>query len=124
MRTSERHKGALHAGPTRKGYEHSVETIPLDPVAVRKIDEGFRAIVERLLPSIEIDVRKAVRWSQALRAYVFYLRNVHQMQWKHIAEHLNFAYGTTLFSDETLMSLAYEVKKERATVAERTRESA
>jgi len=114
MRTSDRHKGALNAGPTVRGYEHTVETIKLDPVAAQRLDAGFRAIVERLLPEIEVDVRKAIRWSTTLRSYVFYLRNVHQMQWKMIAEHLTFSYGTTLFSDERLMNLAHTEKKAAA----------
>ena len=106
MRTSERHKGAFTPlALTRNGYEHTVETLPLDPLAVRKLDEGFRAIVERLAPHITVNVRRSVRWTTVLRTYVRYLREHHRMTYVAIADHLNFAYGTNLFSEESLWSL-------------------
>jgi len=111
MRISEQHKGALFAPPTRRGYEHTVETIPLDPVACRKIDEGFRAILDRLSPSITIDVRRAIRWTPVLRTYVRYLHDVHRMTYNAIADHLNYAYGTNLFTEESMMSMFYEERR-------------
>ena len=135
MRTSEQHKGALSfQPPTRRGYEHSVEIVKLDPVAVRKIDEGFRAILDRLAPTITIDVRRAVRWTPVLRTYVRYLHEHHRMTYGTIADHLNFAYGIGLFTEDSLYSLFYEERRRakhgprkrgrKNGVAERTRESA
>jgi hypothetical protein len=106
MRTSDAHKGALAPlALTRNGYEHTMETIPLDPVAVRRLDAGFRAILDRLSPTLQINVRRSVRWTPVLRTYVRYLHEHHRMTYGVIADHLNFAYGTHLFSEESLASL-------------------
>ena len=110
MRPSDAHKCAF-SPPTRRGYEHTVETIPLDPLAVSRIDAGFRAILDRLSPHITIDVRRAVRWTPVLRTYVRYLHEHHRMTYPAIADHLNFAYGITLFTEESMMSLFYEERR-------------
>jgi hypothetical protein len=113
MRISNAHKGAL----TTRGYEHTVETIPLDPVAIRRLDSGFRAILDRLSPHLTVDVRRAVRWTTVLRTYVRYLREHHRMTYGAIADHLNFAYGVELFSEESLWSsFSEERRRQRKTV--------
>ena len=109
MRTSPPDNCALgakaHRRPSRESrnrWTYSVATLPLDPIACKKIDAGYKAILDQLLPSIQIEIKRRVRWTNTLIKYAIYLRGQHWMTYEQVADHLNFAYGTDVFTIEAI----------------------
>lgn len=107
VRLSVPHKRALSPPSPKRKWDHTVETIKLDPVAVGQLTRSLQGLVTNLLPAIQVDVRRAVRWTPALKQYVLCLRQEHGMTYPQIVDHLNHAYGTHLFNEDSLACFFY-----------------